>query len=160
MKNAIMRFVGDYEFMSSFFILENPVRFADMNYWAVENGYVAGKTTNPSIRYRISQMNPWQAKGFGKKILEKNISANPEWNDDFRVGLMEELVFQKFSKNPELKEKLIETGDRKSVEGNTWHDNFFGICFCGKCPEEKQRPKEQHNHLGIILMNVRGKLKE
>ena len=159
MKDAIMRFVGDYKSFSNFFILKNPVRFEEMDYWTVENAYVAGKTTNPSIRYRISQMSPWQAKWFGKKILEENISANPEWNDGFRLWLMEELVFQKFSKNPELKEKLIATGDAKIVEGNTWHDNFFGVCVCGKCPEDKKRPKEQHNHLGIILMDVRDKLK-
>ena len=159
MKDAIMKFVGEYKSFSNFFELKNPVRFENMNYWTVENAYVAGKTMNPSIRYRISQMSPWQAKGFGKKILKEDISANPEWDDNYRVWLMEELIFQKFSLNLELKEKLIETGDRKIIEGNNWHDNFFGICFCGKCPEDKKRPAEQHNHLGIILMDVRGKLK-
>ena len=91
MKDAIMRFVGDYKSFSNFFILKNPVRFEEMDYWTVENAYVAGKTTNPSIRYRISQMSPWQAKWFGKKILEENISANPEWNDGFRLWRKETL---------------------------------------------------------------------
>lgn len=159
MKDAIMKFVGDYKFLSNFEILKNTISFENMYYSSVQNAYVAAKTNNPSTRRRISEMNPWQAKWFGKRIFKENLSVNPEWNDDFRIWLMEELIFQKFSLNVDLKEKLIETGDRKIIEGNNWHDNFFGVCLCGKCSEDKKRPAEQHNHLGIILMDVRDKLK-
>ena len=51
---------------------------------------------------------------------------------------------------PELKEKLIATGDAELVEGNRWHDNRRGKCSC-----EKRQNKEGQNWLGKILMEIR-----
>ena len=62
---------------------------------------------------------------------------------------MEDLIYQKFSTNPELAAKLIATGDALLVEGNWWHDTFFGVCD-GK----------GENHLGLILMRVRKRIIE
>ena len=67
---------------------------------------------------------------------------------------MEYVVECKFYQNPELLQKLIDTGDEELVEGNTWHDNFWGNCTCEKC---RDIPGE--NHLGKILMDIRKKYK-
>jgi predicted NAD-dependent protein-ADP-ribosyltransferase YbiA (DUF1768 family) len=66
---------------------------------------------------------------------------------------MEDLVRQKFSLYPTLREKLLATGEEELVEGNYWHDNFWGACSCRKC-----EGREKHNHLGRILMKVRSGL--
>ncbi len=53
----------------------------------------------------------------------------------------------KFTRHFDLREKLLATGDRKLVEGNTWGDTFWGVCRGnGK------------NHLGKILMKIRAEL--
>jgi predicted NAD-dependent protein-ADP-ribosyltransferase YbiA (DUF1768 family) len=56
-------------------------------------------------------------------------------------------VKDKFSRNPELRVKLLNTGDLQLVEGNYWGDTFWGVCN-GK----------GENHLGKILMRVRKEL--
>jgi predicted NAD-dependent protein-ADP-ribosyltransferase YbiA (DUF1768 family) len=62
---------------------------------------------------------------------------------------MHELIHLKFS-IPLMKEQLVLTGEEKLVEGNYWHDNFWGSCICEKC----QR-KLKLNWLGQILMEER-----
>jgi predicted NAD-dependent protein-ADP-ribosyltransferase YbiA (DUF1768 family) len=51
-----------------------------------------------------------------------------------------------------LAEKLLATGEEILVEGNTWHDNFWGRCSCRNC-----RGKGV-NHLGQLLMERRAAL--
>ena len=59
---------------------------------------------------------------------------------------MEGTVLLKFNQNPELKRKLIATGDAVLVEENYWGDKFWGVC---------SKTGEGENHLGIILMKTR-----
>ena len=66
----------------------------------------------------------------------------------FKLGITEDVIRQKFN-NPELKEKLIATGDAELIEGNPWGDTFWGVCE-GK----------GENHLGKILMKIRSELNE
>jgi len=49
---------------------------------------------------------------------------------------------------------LLATGDTKLLEGNRWHDNFWGNCDCPNC-----RDKPGLNYLGKILMRVRLELR-
>lgn len=156
---TISSFRDENRFFSNFFEIKNPVFFEGLEFFTTENAYVAAKTLDMDIRKDIQKMKPGKAKRFGEQILQMNMSPNPQWSDDFRLELMEDLVFQKFSKNEDLRDLLLATGDIEIVEGNSWHDNFFGICNCLKCPLEKQRPKEQGNQLGKILMRVRERLK-
>ena len=64
---------------------------------------------------------------------------------------MREVVICKFMQNPDLMKKLLATGDAKLVEGNTWHDNYWGICRCGS----RDKCGTGSNMLGKILMQVR-----
>jgi predicted NAD-dependent protein-ADP-ribosyltransferase YbiA (DUF1768 family) len=57
-------------------------------------------------------------------------------------------VREKF-KQEDLKQMLLDTGDQELIEGNFWHDNFFGVCSCGACLGKGQ------NNLGKILMKIR-----
>ena len=59
---------------------------------------------------------------------------------------MKNICLAKFLQNPDLKEKLLSTGDAELVEGNTWNDTFWGV---------NSRTGKGDNNLGKILMNVR-----
>lgn len=78
------------------------------------------------------------------------VAEQAEWNSK-RIATMEEIVRQKFLQHPELKEKLLATGDAELVEGRNFRpDKFWG---------KKLSTGEGENHLGIILMKVREELK-
>jgi len=68
--------------------------------------------------------------------------------------IMLALVEQKFNRHPELGRQLLDTHPRLLVEGNYWHDNYWGDCACMKCNQ-----KPGLNKLGKILMRVRADLK-
>ena len=59
----------------------------------------------------------------------------------------------KFRQNPRLRECLLSTQDAVLVEGNTWHDNYWGNCRCRKCRRHKGL-----NRLGRLLMQVRAEI--
>lgn len=62
---------------------------------------------------------------------------------------MEEIVRAKFIQNPKLAKKLISTGERRLVEGNTCGDTFWGV---------DAETVQGANHLGRILMQLRSDL--
>ena len=66
---------------------------------------------------------------------------------------MNKLVNMKFSNDIKLLQMLLDTKDEFIVEGNTWHDNFWGSCYCDRCGNQGR------NVLGKILMLVRDNLK-
>lgn len=153
--NEIGEFRGVYRFLSNFWIFENPVIYQGFEYYTVENAYVAAKTTDERLWLKIQTMKPGEAKRFGDLIFAEELSRNPGWCDDYRLILMKDLLTQKFTKNPELTEKIIATNPVYIKEGNKHHDNFFGVCVCGNCPFEKVRPGGPENNLGKLLMDVR-----
>ena len=66
-----------------------------------------------------------------------------DW-DKVRDQVMYEVVFEKFSQNSKIRERLISTGEAELIEGNTWNDRYWGVCNgIGQ------------NKLGKILMRVR-----
>ena len=100
----------------------------------------------------------WQDRIFeaphGK--VAKKLAGNPKcpkathsnW-DDFRLQCMEVALRSKFGSNVQLRQQLVDTGTRDLIEGNYWHDQFWGNCTCPKCPEPGL------NHLGRMLMMLR-----
>lgn len=84
------------------------------------------------------------------KKAGRNVSLRPDW-DSVKVGLMEGIIRAKFTQNVGLAEKLTATGDRELVEGNSWHDLFWGA---------DGKTLEGENHLGRILMKIRDELKQ
>ena len=70
-----------------------------------------------------------------------------DW-DEKKVGFMRWGLEEKF-KDEVLKEMLISTGDMYIIEGNLWHDNFWGSCTCEKCGDKGE------NRLGKMLMEIR-----
>ena len=138
---VIDSFFGPYRFLSNF----EPctVEYDGMTYTCSEAAYQAAKTTDVSLRIAFTTMNGSKAKFAGQRL-----TLRPDWNE-VKVNAMYEIVKDKFSRNHELKLKLLQTGDLQLVEGNYWGDKFWGVCN-----------GEGENHLGKILMRVRKELSE
>ena len=130
----INSFTGDYYFLSNFYIA--PVSYNGWDYTNNEAAFQAQKTKNRRLRFQLfSKASPSEAKATGRKI-------------DLRLD-WEEIVLAKFTQNPDLKEKLLATGDEHLEEGNTWGDTTWGtVNGIGE------------NRLGRILMKVRKELQE
>lgn len=77
----------------------------------------------------------------------------PHWHL-MKPWIMMVLVQCKFFQNHALKNLLVNTGDAELIEGNSWHDNFWGSCTCEKCVS-----MNKFNALGKILMDVRLQIK-
>lgn len=76
------------------------------------------------------------------------------WFEHNKVEIMLIGLRLKFS-NPSMKKKLLDTGNRELIEGNYWHDNFWGDCYCPKCVNTNGQ-----NTLGKLLMQIRKEIHE
>ena len=80
-----------------------------------------------------------------------------EWGVD-QDEVMKALLEQKFISNPDLKQKLLDTGETEILVINYEHENFWGICQCENCQEKMSRKPAmqiQANRLGLFLAIVR-----
>jgi len=127
------------------------VEYEGLVYPSVENAYQAAKF-DPSRREVFTSISARKAKKLGSKA-----ELPPDWETK-KVEVMEELVRQKFTRHPELRKRLLETGDAVLIEGTTWGDEFWGVNL------EKPDPSSPwgyrgRNLLGQILMKVREELR-
>lgn len=142
---TISSFKGKYRFLSNFWMAE--VEFEGLTYPSTEHAYQAAKTNLPEIRKMIRDLDTPSKTKTAAKFLEL-----PEnWHTD-KLRVMEILLREKFSRHSDLKQKLLDTGDEDLAEGNTWHDNTWGICSCKDCGNQGD------NHLGKLLMQIRSEL--
>jgi ribA/ribD-fused uncharacterized protein len=141
MKKSINSFRGKYRFLSNFY--EAPIEYNGILYKSTEYAYQCNKVKNKEDHDLIlNELTPGRAKRLGA-----NLPIKPEWNDQYKLKLMNNIVTIKFTTHLDLRKKLIETKDYTLIEGNTWNDTFWGVCN-GK----------GSNYLGLILMNIREKL--
>lgn len=138
----INSFTGEYYFLSNFYMA--PVSYNGLSYTNNEAAFQAQKTTTQVIRIlKFLNAGPSEAKAAGRKI-----DLRPDW-EEVKSQVMYEIVQAKFTQNPDLKEKLLATGDEHLEEGNTWGDTTWGtVDGVGE------------NRLGKILMKVREELNE
>jgi len=145
--NEIKKFEKEYAFLSNF----HPaiVQYESMNYPTVEHAYQAAKSTEFFFRKLIAAL-PAEKAGLAKK-RGRTIRLRRDW-DSMKIDIMFELLCNKF-KQPNFKKALLQTGDAKIIEGNFWHDNIWGDCFCKKCENVSGQ-----NWLGRLLMEVRDQI--
>lgn len=139
----ISSFTGDYRFLSNFYPAQ--VEMDGHLYPSTEHAYQAAKTLDNKERQPFHS-HPLPTAGEAKK-MGKKLSLRPDW-ETAKFQVMEDLLRQKFA-IPELKEKLLQTGDALLVEGNTWGDSIWGV----------DSRKGGQNHLGKLLMKIRNELK-
>ena len=154
----INSFTGRWSFLSNFFPCK--ITYQGITYPSTEHYYVAMKVNTDQlingrmypvadVREMISKVaTPGQVKRFGRSL-----TLRKDW-DDVRLKVMEWCLREKFLKNEELKEMMIQTGDEELIEGNYWHDCYFGVCSCPKCGNKGE------NNLGKLLMKIRNEIKD
>lgn len=140
-------FKKENHFLSNFY--QSPVPYQGLIYPNAEAAFQAQKCEREEdkVKYTLIK-NPVRAKQMGKK--EPNLPEN--WRE-LSYEIMLEILRAKFS-SPEMREKLLATGDAELVEGNNHHDNLWGDCTCPRCAS-----KVGQNRLGKLLMRVRGEIK-
>jgi len=139
---VIDSFSRDFGFLSNFF--NSPMRIKGKIWPTVEHLFQACKTKDESVREKIRLCSTaGRAKRMGRKIKLRD-----DW-EEIKEEVMLWCLRLKF-RDPQLAKKLLETGDNILIEGNNWHDNFWGLCFCDKC-----KPHGGKNMLGKLLMKVR-----
>lgn len=148
---VIYGFFKEHRFLSNYHVCS--IIYEDIEYTSTEAAYQAAKIyfsesklrTNVE-RGRIAAMAPSESKQETHKDSFKAM-IRPDW-DDVKVGIMYEINLYKYSKHPELREMLLETGDKYLEETNWWGDIFWGVC-----------DGEGENHLGMTLMRIRNEIK-
>ena len=139
MKKKVKRiefFDGDYAFLSNF-------------KGGVEQKFQAAKSLDPVVQKEILLLTAGGSKRRGNEI-----KLRPDW-DEVKYQVMLDLIREKFAR-PAYGALLLATGDAELIEGNTWHDNIWGVCVCGAC---KASGVKGNNCLGEILMRVRSELR-
>lgn len=145
--SRIERFSGEYRFLSMFY--PHTIRGAHgLVYPTGEAAFHGGKNPDPKVRAWIAAApTPSVAKRRGRLV-----ALRPDW-DQHRHVVMRAVLKAKFT-DPHLANRLLATGDAVLIEGNHWHDQYWGCCRCGRpaCAE----PGE--NWLGRHLMELRDEL--
>lgn len=138
---VIDRFFGKYRFLSNFY--PSPFEIGGIKYKTVEHYFQAMKTVNPIQRMNVVAADtPGEAKKLGKKV-----SLRPDWEKVKPKVMATGLTFKFDIKH--LKEKLLATSSADLVEGNTWHDMYWGKCYCTR------HAGAGENNLGKMLMSLR-----
>lgn len=137
----ITSFKDDYEFLSNFYPCK--ITIAGYTFPSVENAYQAMKCANPNDYAQFVNIGPAEAKKLGRKVQLRS-----DW-EQIKYNVMRQLLDLKFQDKVLLK-MLQDTAPESIVEGNYWHDNYWGICQCDKCKD-----KIKYNHLGELLQRKR-----
>lgn len=150
MTDAIIGFRGEYFWLSNFYHCEFDVPGLG-RVRSAEHAYQALKSDDPEVRAAVLQAErPGDAKRVGREL-----PLPDDWEVGGRVAVMQTVLTAKFQ-NPELADRLYETGTARLVEGNEHHDNFWGDCECG-APACTERGT---NMLGELLMMLRSTLED
>ena len=137
----IDKFIDETYFLSNFY--QCPVKYHGITYPHAESAFQAQKTHSHTVRKIFKKLTPNEAKKLGK-----HIHLRKDWNE-IKDQKMYEICYAKFKQNSELKKKLLKTGNSLLIEGNDWHDTYWGMCN-----------NKGKNKLGKILMKIRTEFKD
>jgi ribA/ribD-fused uncharacterized protein len=156
MTSRIDQFIGEFDFLSNFHTF--PIVYRDILFKSTEHAYQADKFEDEEKRRVFSlDLNPNLTAGQAKRLGLKMKPIRPDW-DAVKDGVMRDVLVLKFSP-AEMRVKLLSTGDAELVEGNWWHDTYWGVCDGSgrhkKCPGHEPYGE---NRLGRLLMEVRALL--
>ncbi len=140
-KASVNRLIGYYRFLSNFYPVE--VEYEGIQYPTTENAYQAAKFGDEDLKRLFATKTP-------REVYKETRGIKPrdDW-DEVKVGVMYDLLKLKFSHGSEFANKLLKTGDKEIIEGNLWHDTFWGVCN-----------GVGENNLGKLLMRVRKELRK
>lgn len=148
-KGRICFFRGKYDFLSNFKECR-IIDFEGNEFTSAEAMFQSYKTIDPEERKKFTKMNPKQAKAAGRKV-----QLREDW-EDIKFDIMWYVVYQKFTQNDDLCKLLIKTGNADLIEGNNWHDSYWGMCFKKvPCKDGDYEILHGENRLGLILRQIR-----
>jgi len=150
--DKITRFFGNEFFLSNFYLVD--IEYKGDIYPTLEHAYQAAKTHSKKERAKIRNLKyGGEAKKYGRALKERGLQRE-DW-EEVNIKIMRSLLRKKFAKDhvAKLWIRLKNTGDAKLIEGNFWHDRFWGMM---KDPDGILRGK---NMLGKLLMEIRSELK-
>ena len=139
-EDNIKGFFGEFRWLSNFEVCD--VMFDGLIYSSSEAAYQSAKTADMAERQYFIGMEPKLALRYGRAI-EKTPTFRADWHK-VKYDVMCVVVFDKFYRNINLRDKLIATDNRYIEETNYWKDRVWGVCE-GK----------GDNDLGVILMGIR-----
>ena len=116
-------------------------------FWpSVEHYFQGMKFDNPADREKVRLTeHPAKARRLGRSRFRR---VRKDWSQVRRV-MMTRAVYMKCRTHPGVAERLLDTGSATLVE-NSQYDYFWG---CG-------RDGRGHNTYGLVLMDVRSKLRD
>lgn len=138
--DEVCGFFGEYSWLSNFHPC--PVYFEETLYPSSENAYQAAKVI-PHDRDPFITCSPAESKKIWKKGT--SLYTSETW-DQAKNEIMMCVVFDKFYRNKDLRQKLIDTQFKYLREDNWWSDVWYGYDV---------NLKRGENYLGRILMKVR-----
>ena len=158
MENTIFFFGAD-NYLSNWYPTQFKLSFGNQEYYFqnVEQAMMASKAVlfgDMDMFVKILKTpNPKSVKSLGRKV--KNFEG-AVW-DKYKKHIVKQAVMSKFLYNPEIKEKLLNTGDKYIAEDSPY-DKIWGIGT--KSVKHKQnRTWPGQNLLGEILMEVRSEIR-
>jgi ribA/ribD-fused uncharacterized protein len=144
---TIDRFTGQFDFLSNFY--PSTVEYMGLEFPTAEHAFQARKCwplDKDHVEAIRKASTPSKAKMLGRRA-----TLDPQW-EEIKVSVMAEIVYLKFTQNPELGTRLMQTDFAQLIEGNTWGDRFWG---CTDDPYSRGTYWDGKNVLGTILMTVR-----
>jgi ribA/ribD-fused uncharacterized protein len=132
-------FVAEYRWLSNFFPCR--VEWDGLVYGSAEAAFHAAKYPEAE-RVLFTKLDATEAKELSHTKPYDKVA----W-EKRKLRVMHEIVWAKYSQNPELGKKLLATGDRYLEETNWWGDRVWGV-YRG----------EGQNLTGKALMDIRARL--
>ncbi|KAI8164909.1 hypothetical protein K4K49_012158 [Colletotrichum sp. SAR 10_70] len=140
------------------FTLESPDS-SPITFKTAEHYMMYGKAmlfNDPKVALTILKADhPRKVKALGRKVSGFDEAI---WNEN-RERIVREGSLLKFRSSPELKEKLLGTGERELVEASPM-DRIWGIGYSPEKAPASDRSRWGLNLLGKVLMEVRAHLRE
>lgn len=136
---AIYGFFKEHRFLSNFH--QCDIFDGTLTYPSTEAAYQAYKTVIEKERRSFLTMTAAEAKKAGREVTLRS-----DW-DTIKNGVMVASNEIKYRDHPDLRKKLLATGNKILVESNWWGDVYWGQCN-----------GVGENKLGLILMEIRSRL--
>ena len=143
LENKILFLGGSWNCLSNF--SSYSVEWKGETWMTSEHAYQAEKFDDVDIKQKIKKaLSAYDSKMIAIEYKEK---MKPRWNEDLRLGIMEEIIRAKLAQHPHIKKKLLQTGDKEIIE-NSKDDYFWGW----------GADQTGFNHHGKIWMKLRSEL--
>lgn len=143
---TIENFHDSHYFLSNFYIA--PMKIDGKSFQTNEHFFQASKASDEAM-FELVRLAKTAAQ---TKKLGREIPMRKNW-ENIKNEVMLKGLRAKFAL-PEMRALLLETGDATLIEGNNWHDRYWGRCDCA------QHGGAGENWLGRLLMQVREEIRK